>query len=105
MPYFSVKVPKDFKESLRLDKYIASIPAENFGTSMNRSKLKSGATEILLNGKNAKVSAKVKAGDQIDIQWEENIPEDIEPENVALEIIYEDENVCVVNKKQTFSSS
>lgn len=101
MPFFSAKIPADFAGFTRLDKYIASLPSTAFdGTNMNRSKLKSGATEILLNGKNAKVSAKVKAGDQIDIQWEENIPEDIEPENIPLEIIYEDENVCVVNKKQ-----
>lgn len=101
MPYFSTKVPSDFKDSLRLDKYIASIPSENFGgMSMNRSKLKSGATEILVNGKKSKISQKVKAGDQIDIQWEENIPENIDPEDIPLEIIYEDENVCVVNKRQ-----
>lgn len=69
MPFFSAKIPADFAGFTRLDKYIASLPSSAFdGTSMNRSKLKSGATEILLNGKNAKVSAKVKAGDQIDIQ-------------------------------------
>ena len=67
---------------------------------MNRSRLKTSATEILVNGKKSKFSQKVKVGDKIDIQWEENIPENIEPENIPLEIIYEDENVCVVNKKQ-----
>ncbi|MBO6218750.1 MAG: RluA family pseudouridine synthase [Treponema sp.] len=101
MPFFSAKVPEDFKDSTRLDKFIASIPKEKFGgTSMNRSRLKSAASEILINGKKAKLAAKVKAGDIIDIQWEENIPEDIEPENIPLEILYEDGNVCVVNKKQ-----
>ena len=101
LPFFSAKIPSDFKDSLRLDKYIASIPAQNFGgISMNRSKLKSGATEILLNGKKAKISSKVKAGDQIDIQWEENVPENIEPENIPLEILYEDKNVTVINKRQ-----
>ena len=101
VPFFSAKVPSDFKNSLRLDKFVASLPTSAFGgNSMNRSKLKSGASEILLNGKNAKVSAKVKAGDEIFIQWEENIPENIEPEDIPLEILYEDENVCVVNKKQ-----
>ena len=101
MPFFSAKVPFDFKDSLRLDKFIASVPAEDFGgVSMNRSRLKTSATEILVNGKNAKLSQKVKAGDEIDIQWEENIPENIEPENIPLDILYEDENVCVVNKKQ-----
>ena len=101
LPFFNSKVPEDYKSSVRLDKYIASLPAESFGgMSMNRSKLKSGATEILLNGRKAKISSKVKAGDIIDIEWEDNVPEDIEPENIPLEIIYEDEEVCVINKKQ-----
>ena len=95
MPFFSAKVPADFQDSIRLDKFIASLP-----NGMNRSKLKSGVTEILINGKKVKLSAKVKASDQIDIQWEDNIPDDIEPENIPLDIIYEDENVTVVNKKQ-----
>lgn len=95
MPFFSAKVPSDFEGTLRLDKFIASLP-----NGMNRSKLKSGVAEILVNGKNAKLSAKVKSGDRIDVQWEENIPDNIEAENIPLEIIYEDENVTVVNKKQ-----
>lgn len=95
MPFFSEKVPANFEGSIRLDKFIASLP-----NGMNRSKLKSGVTEILINGKKVKLSAKVQAFDQIDIQWEDNIPDDIEPENLPLDIIYEDENVTVVNKKQ-----
>ena len=95
MPFFSEKVPADFEGSIRLDKFISSLP-----NGMNRSKLKSGVTEILINGKKVKLSAKVQASDQIDIQWEDNIPDDIEPENLPLDIIYEDENVTVVNKKQ-----
>jgi 23S rRNA pseudouridine1911/1915/1917 synthase len=67
---------------------------------MNRSKLKSGVTEILINGKKSKLSQKVKAGDVIDIEWEDNIPDNIEPEDIPLDIIYEDENVTVVNKPQ-----
>ena len=95
MPFFSNKVPADYEKSERLDKYIASLP-----NGMNRSKLKSGVTEILINGKKVKLSQKVKAGDQIDIQWEDNIPTNIDPENIPLEIIYEDDNVTVVNKHQ-----
>ncbi|MBQ0052087.1 MAG: RluA family pseudouridine synthase [Treponema sp.] len=95
MPYFSIKVPSDFSASVRLDKYIATIP-----NGMNRSKLKSGVTSILLNGKKVKLSTKVSAGDQIDIEWEDSIPENIDPENIPLDIIYEDENVTVVNKSQ-----
>lgn len=95
MPFFSAKVPQDFEGLERLDKFIASIP-----NSMNRSKLKSGVNEILVNGKKAKLSQKVKKGDVIDIQWEDNIPDDIEPEDIPLDIIFENENVTVVNKKQ-----
>lgn len=95
MPFFSAKVPQDFEGQERLDKFIASIP-----NSMNRSKLKSGVNEILVNGKKAKLSQKVKKGDVIDIQWEDNIPDDIEPEDIPLDIIFENENVTVVNKKQ-----
>lgn len=95
MPFFSAKVPLEYEDTIRLDKYIASLP-----NGMNRSKLKSGVTEILVNGKKVKLSAKVKAGDQIDIQWEDNIPDNIDAENIPLDIIYEDESVTVVNKKQ-----
>lgn len=95
MPFFSNKVPPEYKNNERLDKYIANLP-----NGMNRSKLKSGVTEILVNGKKVKLSQKIKAGDQIDIQWEDNIPDNIEPENIPLNIIYEDNNVTVVNKAQ-----
>ena len=70
MPFFSARVPADFPDQQRLDKFIASLP-----NGMNRSKLKSGVNEILVNGKKVKLSQKVKAGDQIDIQWEDNIPD------------------------------
>ncbi|MCH5289075.1 MAG: RluA family pseudouridine synthase [Treponema sp.] len=80
---------------MRLDKYIASLP-----NGMTRSQLKAGVSEILLNGARAKLSAKVAAGDRIDIEWEDNVPDDIAPEAIPLDIIYEDENVTVVNKAQ-----
>lgn len=95
MPFLNFIVPDDYTASERLDKYIASLP-----NSMNRSKLKSGATEISINGKKAKLSQKLKAKDRIDIQWEDNIPDNIDPEDIPLDIVYEDENVTVVNKAQ-----
>ena len=95
MPYFNETVPLNFEGTERLDKFLASVPG-----AMNRSKLKSGIIEILVNEKKAKLNSKVKAGDRIFFQWEDSIPEDIEPQNIPLNIIYEDENVTVVNKKQ-----
>ncbi|MBQ1628295.1 MAG: RluA family pseudouridine synthase [Treponema sp.] len=95
MSNFHYIVPKDFPSSVRLDQYIASISPD-----MNRSKLKSGAQELLVNGKKAKFSTKIKASDLIDIVWEDNIPDNIEPEQIPLRIIYENENVTIVNKPQ-----
>lgn len=95
MPFFHKEVPADYNLQERLDKYIANLP-----DGMNRSKLKSGVTEILINGKKSKLSQKLKAKDVIDIKWEDNIPNNIDPENIPLDIIYEDENVTVVNKAQ-----
>ena len=95
MPVITVRVPAQYDKAERLDKYIASLPQ-----GMNRSKLKSGVTEILINGKKSKLSQKVNADDVIDITWEDNIPDYIEPQNIPLDIIYEDENVTVVNKQQ-----
>ena len=95
MSVFTIRVPSQYEKAERLDKYIASLP-----NGMNRSKLKSGVTEILVNGKKSKLSQKISAGDLIDISWEDNIPDNIEPENIPLDVIYEDENVTVVNKAQ-----
>lgn len=86
---------KDLEGPQRLDVYVSQ-NTENF----TRSRLKNGVEKILVNDKNAKLSAKVFNGDKIFIQWEDPIPQDITPENIPLEILYEDENVTVVNKKQ-----
>ena len=95
MAFFSVLVPPTYKTPDRLDKYIC-----DHTPNMNRSKLKSGLVTILVNGKPQKISYKVKPSDRIDVQWEENVPDNIDPEDIPLDIVYEDDNVCVVNKKQ-----
>ena len=91
---YILAVPEGAKME-RLDKYIA----ENI-ENMNRSKLKSGAVKIEVNGKPEKISRKIRAGDEIRIEWENAVPKNIESENIPLEIIYEDSDVTVVNKAQ-----
>ncbi len=95
MPFFNIKVSDTVKDTQRLDKYIAEVQP-----GMNRSKLKTGVTELMINGKKAKLSSKVSAGDEIFVQWEDSVPDDIIPQNIPLNIVYEDENVTVINKKQ-----
>ena len=86
---------KNLESSQRLDTYVS----KNL-ESFSRTRLKNGVEKILLNDKIAKLSAKVNNGDKIYIQWQDPIPEALIPENIPLEILYEDENVTVVNKKQ-----
>ncbi len=88
-------VPSDYSKTCRLDSYIAGLPG-----GMNRSKLKTGVKSITINGKTQKISYKVKPGDNILIEWEDSVPEDIIAQPILLEIIYEDKNVCVINKPQ-----
>ncbi len=95
MPVLTTIVPENYVLNERLDKYISSIP-----NGMNRSKLKTGVKSILLNGKKSKLAQKIKALDKIEIVWEDTVPDNIEPEDIPLNIVYEDENVTVVNKQQ-----
>ena len=60
-------------------------------------KLKKG--EILVNEKQVKSSYILKENDVISFNIEEKIDTDIEPENIPLDIVYEDNDVIIVNKK------
>ena len=95
MAVINYTVPSDYSKTCRLDSYIAGLPG-----GMNRSKLKTGVKSITINGKTQKISYKVKPGDNILIEWEDSVPEDIIAQPIPLEIIYEDKNVCVINKPQ-----
>lgn len=53
---------------------------------------------ILLNGKKAKASYKLKLNDVIDITIPELKALSAEPQNIALDIVYEDEDFIVINK-------
>lgn len=56
--------------------------------------------KILLNGKKVKVSSKVLAGDEIFIpeETEKEVNDALIAEEIPLDIIYEDEDIVVVNK-------
>ena len=57
-------------------------------------------TRILLNGKVSKKSAKVKEGDLIQIDYTEDVFSGLEKEDIPLDILYEDEDILVINKPQ-----
>ena len=79
----------------RLDSYLS----QNKELDLTRAKIQSliKSNNILVNGKEVKSSYKVQSGDEIDVTIkEENL--DVEAEDIPLDIVYEDEDVIVVNK-------
>lgn len=67
---------------------------------LSRSQIKSRLESLLINGKKAKLSSKLKNGDNIACTYKDEPIQDVIAEDLPLEIIYEDTNVIVVNKKQ-----
>lgn len=53
---------------------------------------------ITVNGKSAKSNYKLRAGDTITVEIPEAEELDIEPENIPLDIVYEDDDIIVINK-------
>lgn len=79
----------------RIDKYIS-----DFRGIMSRSQLKHRNAAVFIDGKEVKYSHRINEGEQITIEYDDPEESDILPEKMDLDIIYEDENVIVINKKQ-----
>lgn len=81
---------------LRLDKFLVDRLS---GTARNRIQNAAKAGNILVNGKGEKSNYKVKPGDVVTLVLP-NPPQhvDLAPENIPIEIVYEDDAVLVVNK-------
>ena len=98
--HIEITVPDDYTEITRVDIYLS----HNFSDHINRTKIKNciDPLSLKINSKNAKLSAKVKANDKIEAEIAETknaSSVEIMPENIPLEIIYEDSRVAVINKK------
>ena len=59
---------------------------------------------ITVNGKSAKSNYKLRASDTITVEIPEAEELDIEPENIPLDIVYEDDNFLVINKPYGYAS-
>jgi len=95
MPSFNSTVNDIGHVGLRLDRYIA----DNL-CLLSRSQIKARELEARVNGKAAKISRIVKNGDTIELSWNEAEPANLIPENIPLDIIFENNRVAVINKPQ-----
>lgn len=84
-----------FIQERRLDKYLHG-RFSNFSRVMLQEVIKSGNVKV--NGKPAKSSFKISPDDLIEITLPELPKREISPENIPLDIIYEDDDFLVINK-------
>lgn len=79
----------------RLDAFLAE-KIEGWSRSRLQKLVADG--DALVNEKESKASYKLRAGDTVEIELAELETESFEPEDIPLEIVYEDEFLAVINK-------
>ena len=87
-------VPEE-ASGLRLDKWLTS-QIEDLTRTAVQNLVESGG--VLVNGKTVAKNYKQKVGDVVEINNPEPVELNTEPENIPLDIIYEDSSLLVVNK-------
>jgi 23S rRNA pseudouridine1911/1915/1917 synthase len=86
-------------QPVRLDKWLASQSSEEF-EKMTRSQIQDliDKKKIKLNGQTIKNSSSVKNGDLVELEIPETIKTDLIAADIKLDIVYEDNDIIVVNK-------
>lgn len=83
------------EEILRIDRFLGS-RLEQVSRSYLQKLVKDGA--VLVNGKTVKSSYKVENGDRIRLEIPDAVEPEIEAEPMALDILYEDSDIILINK-------
>ena len=83
------------QKMIRVDVYLSM-----FIKNISRSRVKNAADAnyIKVNGKPVKASYKIKPGDEVSIILPYPPSPELQPENIPLDIVYEDEDLIIVNK-------
>ena len=90
-------VVEDDLAGFRLDK---AIPTKNSNISRSRLQKMLENNSVFVNGKNVKASYKLQKGDCIQINYEEPKEINLKPENIPLDVVFEDNDLLVVNKQK-----
>lgn len=83
--------------NIRLDSYLKE---RDIGISRNNIQRLIENGNILVNDNISKASYKLKVGDTIEIQKKEPVETGIHAQEIDIDIIYEDDNIIVVNKEK-----
>lgn len=79
----------------RLDRYLSEIYAEQ-SRSFFQKLIKEG--HVTVNQAVQKANYRLKAGEIVEFEIPDAVPVQIEPENIPLDILYEDDDLLIVNK-------
>lgn len=90
-----VFIVDDELQDIRLDKYLSSLLKEHSRTYIQKL-IKDG--NVLVNNNSCKANYKVEAEDRINVNIPEPVSANIEPENIPLNVIYEDDDILIVDK-------
>jgi 23S rRNA pseudouridine1911/1915/1917 synthase len=91
-----MKITVDDNTGKRIDAFLSTQLPE-LSRARIQSLLKSG--DILVNGTKIKAKYPVQVGDLITVEIPEPEPEEAQPEEIPIDVIYEDEDVIVINKE------
>ncbi len=80
---------------LRIDKWISE---KDFGLTRSAAAKLIAEGNIIVNGKPASKNYKIISGDIIELEIPEPVMLSAEPENIPVDIVYEDDDLLVVNK-------
>ena len=80
----------------RIDKYLHG-RFSNYSRAMIQEIIRAGA--VTVNGRAAKASFKLSPGDKIELTMPELPSREIMPENIPLNIIYQDDDIIILNKQ------
>lgn len=87
--------PTDMEDHVRIDKYLAEA-CPDLSRSYIQKLLKSG--QVLVNGQGVKASYIVVEEDRIELEVPEAVEPEIDAEPMDLDILYEDQDVILINK-------
>ena len=83
---------KDLRLDIFLTKNLPDISSRNFIKNLIESNM------VTVNGRQVKAHYKICPGDEIKVKIPKITTDHIEPENIPLDIFYEDEEILIVNK-------
>ena len=92
-----VYIVKDFQKGMRLDKVLVAFMPDK---SRNYIAKLIDDEQVLVNQKVAKPSLKVNENDEIVVNIPEDKPLEVNSENIPLNIIYEDDDILIIDKPQ-----